>query len=66
MTTESPEWIGTSTELVERLGLDMKANALAMGLNVKASRLRNEYNVNYENSRNHAGRCIKLTFMPEA
>ena len=66
VTAEAPEWIGTSTELVERLGLDMKANALAMRLNVKASRLRNEYKVNYENSRNHAGRCIRLTFMSEA
>jgi RecA-family ATPase len=59
------EWIGSPTELVERLGLDIKPNALTMRLNVNAGRLQNDYSVCYENSRNHAGRFIKLTFITD-
>ena len=63
VTTEKPEWIGSPTELVERLGLDIKPNALTMRLNVNAGRLQNEYNIRYENNRNHNGRYIKLTLI---
>lgn len=66
VTLECPEWSGTPTELVGRLGLDMKPNILSMQLNVKAGRLLNEHQVRYESSRSHAGRNIKLTLILEA
>ena len=61
VTAERPEWRGTATELVAALGLDMKPNALAMRLNVRAWRLSYEYHIHYESARTHAGRSIKLT-----
>lgn len=61
VTEESPEWSGSPTELVSKLGLDMKPNTLTMRLNVNAGRLQNEYAIHYENNRTHAGRSIKLT-----
>ena len=61
VTAERPEWRGTATELVAALGLDMKPNALAMRLNVRAWRLSYEYHIRYESARTHAGRSIKLT-----
>lgn len=63
--SEQPEWIGSPTELVEKLGIDMKPNALTMRLNVNAGRLQNEYSICYENSRNHNGRFIKLSFITD-
>ena len=61
VTAERPEWRGTATELVTVLGLDMKPNALAMRLNVRAWRLSYEYHIRYESARTHAGRSISLT-----
>ena len=61
VTAERPEWRGTATELAATLGLDMKPNALAMRLNVRAWRLSYEYHIRYESARTHAGRSIKLT-----
>lgn len=58
---EQTEWNGTPTELVNALQLDMKPNVLSLRLNINAGRLLNEYNIQYENSRTHAGRNIKLT-----
>ena len=63
---EQYSWSGTATELVERLGLDVKPNILSMRLNVSAGRLLYEYNVRYTNERSHAGRRITLTLIPEA
>lgn len=63
VTLESPQWCGTATELVTKLGLDMKANALSMRLNVKASKLYNEHNVHYKSTRSHAGRQIILSLI---
>ena len=60
VTEEQPFWNGTPTEFVNRLGLDMKPNALTLRLNVKAGRLLNEYGIRYESSRNHSGRNIRL------
>ena len=54
VTAERPEWRGTATELVAALGLDMKPNALAMRLNVRAWRLSYEYHIRYESTRTHA------------
>lgn len=64
VTEERPEWTGTATDLAAALGLDMKANALAMRLNVRAGRLLYEYHIRYESVRTHAGRSIKLTLEP--
>ena len=61
VTAERPEWRGTATELVAALGLDMKPNALAMRLNVRAGRLAYEYHIRYKSDRTHAGRNISLT-----
>ena len=61
VTEEQPVWNGTPTELVDRLGLNMKPNALTLRLNVKAGRLLNEHGIRYESSRNHTGRNIRLT-----
>ncbi len=58
VTAERPEWRGTATELVAALGLDMKPNALAMRLNVRAWRLSYEYHIRYESARTHAGGSI--------
>jgi len=61
ITAETPKWSGTPTELADKIGVDIKANTLSMRLNVNAARLQNDYGVHYENSRNHSGRCIKLS-----
>ena len=61
VTVERPEWSGTATDLAAALGVDMKANALAMRLNVRAWRLSYEYHIRYESTRTHAGRSIRLT-----
>ena len=61
VTAERPFWCGTATELASALQVDMKPNALAMRLNVRASKLAAEYHIRYENGRTHAGREIKLT-----
>ena len=52
MTAERPEWSGTATDLTAALGVDMKANALAMRLNVRAWRLSYEYHIRYESTPN--------------
>ena len=64
VTVERPEWSGTATDLAATLGVDMKANALAMRLNVRAWRLSYEYHIRYESTRTHAGRSIRLTLEP--
>ena len=64
ITDDMPSWAGTATELAETLKLDMKPNALAMRLNVRAGRLLAEYHIRYENARTHAGRSISLTLEP--
>lgn len=64
VTVDRPEWSGTATDLAAALGVDMKANALAMRLNVRAWRLSYEYHILYESTRTHAGRSIRLTLEP--
>ena len=59
----NPEWCGTATELVEILHLDLKPNTLTMRLNINAGRLLDEYNINYENTRKHSGRQVKLALV---
>ncbi len=60
VTADRPAWGGTATELAAAIQTDMKPNALAMRLNVRAGRLAAEYHIRYENSRSHAGRSITL------
>ena len=64
VTVDRPAWGGTATELAAALQTDMKPNALAMRLNVRAGRLAADYHIRYENSRSHAGRSITLTLEP--
>ena len=64
VTANKPAWNGTATELAAAIQTDMKPNALAMRLNVRAGRLAAEYHIRYENSRSHAGRSIRLTLEP--
>ena len=61
VTEEHPTWQGSATELIEELGLELKPNALAMRLNVRSAKLKNDYGIRYENVRTHAGRIISLT-----
>ena len=60
---EDPVWEGTSTELAELIGTDLKPNALSMKLNVKAGVLRREYGIRYTNTRKHEGRRIQLALV---
>lgn len=64
VTADRPLWSGTATDLAAALGLDIKANALAMRLNIRAGRLFHEYHIRYESARTHAGRTVKLSFVP--
>ena len=61
ITPERPVWCGTATELTAALDMNMKPNALAMRLNVRAWQLNCKYHICYESARTHAGRSIRLT-----
>ena len=58
-------WCGSPTELAMLLQVGMQPNTLTKHLNVNAGRLYEEYGVQYENTRTHAGRKITLTPVPE-
>lgn len=58
-------WCGSPTELAMFLQVGMQPNTLTKHLNVNAGRLFEEYGVQYENTRTHAGRKITLTPVPE-
>lgn len=55
------DWKVTETEQINDLSSELTAIALAMRLNVRASKLMNECGIHYENNRTHAGRTITLT-----
>lgn len=61
---DHPEWNGTATDLVAQLGIDIKPNQLSVRLNINAQRLKDEYNIHYQNTRSHAGRKITLQLIP--
>lgn len=63
VTEENPTWQGTATELIEKLGLDMKPNVVSLKLNVNAGRLMNDYSIRYTNQRNHSGRMIFFSLL---
>ncbi len=65
VTQKQPSWTGTPTELVDALGLEIKANALSKRLNVKASRLSNEYRIHYENAHFRTKRLITLQLISQ-
>ena len=58
-------WCGSPTELVSFLQIDMQPNTLTKHLNVNSGRLLLEHNIQYENTRTHAGRKITLTPVSE-
>ena len=60
VTEDNPVWSGTATELVELLGVELKANALTLKLNLTAGRLLNDYGIVYETTRTHNGRSVTL------
>ncbi|MCD7805358.1 MAG: helicase RepA family protein [Oscillospiraceae bacterium] len=62
ITADMPKWVGSPTELAAFLGVDLKANALSLKLNVNAGRLLNEYGIRYESKRLHDGRRIRLSY----
>lgn len=63
VTEENPTWQGTATELIEKLGLDMKPNVVSLKLNVNSGRLMNDYSIRYTNKRNHSGRMIFFSLL---
>lgn len=63
VTEENPTWQGTATELIEKLGLDMRPNVVSLKLNVNAGRLMNDYSIRYTNKRNHSGRMIFFSLL---
>ena len=63
VTEENPTWQGTATELIEKLGLDMKPNVVSLKPNVNAGRLMNDYSIRYTNKRNHSGRMIFFSLL---
>ena len=63
VTEENPTWQGTATELIEKLGLDMKPTVVSLKLHVNAGRLMNDYSIRYTNKRNHSGRMIFFSLL---
>lgn len=59
---DNPIWEGTATELIEKLELDIKPNALSLKLNVNAGKLYNFYFVQYTNKRTHKAKLIQLRY----
>ncbi len=59
---DNPSWEGTATELIEKLELDIKPNALSLKLNVNAGKLYNQYFVQYSSKRTHKAKIIQLRY----
>ena len=64
VTADSPDWTGTTTELLEKTGADIPVNSITKRLNINASRLYNEYSIIYKSSRTRDGRRIELHYIP--
>ena len=60
--SDNPIWEGTATELIEKLELDIKPNALSLKLKVNAGKLYNLYFVQYTNKRTHKAKLIQLRY----
>ncbi len=61
VTDECPDWVGTATELVKVLTVDIPINSITKRLNVSAARLLNEYKIVYRRGqRNGERRPLEL------
>ncbi len=60
ITEENPTWLGSPTELVQALGMDIQPNTLTLKLNVNAGRLLNDYGIRYLSKRTHDGRRVSF------
>lgn len=60
MLQSSNEWVGSPTELVKALSLEMQPNKFTMRLNALSDRLATDYGIGYEAKRTRAGRRITL------
>lgn len=61
VTDECPDWVGTATELVNVLAVDIPVNSITKRLNVSAARLLNEYKIVYRRGqRNEEKRTLEL------
>lgn len=58
--SESKAWEGTTSELCEILGEDVKPNVLSLRLSINANRLLKDYGIHYKASRTHNGRKLSL------
>ena len=63
MRAELPEWKGSASELVEKLGLDIGPNILTRKLNVNARTLHDQYGIEYSSRHTRDGSRIKLKRM---
>ena len=59
-----PEWEGSASELVEKLGLDIGPNILTRKLNVNARTLHDQYGIEYSSRHTRDGSRIRLKRMP--
>ena len=64
MSTELPEWEGSASELVAKLGLDIGPNILTRKLNVNARTLHDQHGIEYSSRHTRDGSRIKLKRMP--
>lgn len=65
VSVDKSEWVGTATDLINELNLDLKANVLSRKLNPLSSRLYKDYNIFYENSHTKDTRFIRLSLETE-
>ena len=64
MSAELPEWEGSASELVEKLGLDTGPNILTRKLNVNARTLHDQYGIEYSSRHTREGSRIRLKRTP--
>ena len=60
MSAELPEWEGSASELVEKLGLDIGPNIFTRKLNVNARTLHDQYGIEYSSRHTRDGSRIRL------
>lgn len=65
VSVDKSEWVGTATDLINELNLDLKANVLSRKLNPLSSRLYKDYNILYKNSHTKDTRFIRLSLETE-
>lgn len=60
VTSNTPDWSGTATELSEIISANIPINSITKRLNVSAGRLFNEYGIIYRSCRDHDGRRLEF------